>query len=60
METSFIKHGRMPTAQDYAEFQRGMEKLRQEHGRLTHFIQHVNSPACRDLPAALSQAGRAR
>ena len=58
LETGFIKHGRMPTAQDYASFQRGMEKLRQEYGRLTQFIQHVKTQSKEALQRR-SDAGRA-
>ena len=58
LETGFIKHGRMPTAQDYAGFQRGMEKLRQDDGRLTQFIQHVKTQFKEALQRR-SDAGRA-
>ena len=60
LETGFLKHGRMPTAQDYAGFQRGMEKLRQDDGRLTQFIQHVKTQFKEALQRRSDAGGAAR
>ena len=58
LETRFIKHGRMPTAQDYAEFRRGMEKLRQNYGKVTQFFQYMKTQLKEALQRR-SDAGRA-